>query len=80
LLHANNVVHLMHSLRLSCSAALCPDPVDIDHGIVTFTGNSLGDTATYTCTSRFELIGNATILCTQVDVYNAIFSDHHFAA
>ena len=36
----------MCSLNLSCSAALCSDPVDIDDGLVAFTGNSVGDTAT----------------------------------
>ena len=48
----------------SCSAALCPDPADIDNGMVTFTGNSVGDTATYTCNSGFELIGDAMATCT----------------
>ena len=55
-----------------CSAALCPDPVDIDNGMVTFTGNSVGDTATYTCDSGFELIGSATTTCTRVDANSAV--------
>ena len=59
----------------SCSAALCPNPADIVNGVVTFTGNSVGgDTANYTCTSGFELIGNASITCTQVDDASAAFS------
>ena len=32
--------------------------------MVTFTGNSVGDTATYTCNSGFELIGDAMATCT----------------
>ena len=56
----------------SCSAALCPDPVDIDYGMVTSTGNSLGDSATYTCDPGFELIGGATTTCTQ-DINSAVF-------
>ena len=56
----------------SCSAVLCPDPVDIDNGMVTFTGNSVGDTATYTCDSGFELIGGAITTCTGV-INSAVF-------
>ena len=58
----------------SCYAALCPDPVDIDHGNFTFTGNSVGDTATYSCNPGFELIKGDITTCTQVDAYNATFS------
>ena len=32
------------------TTALCPDPADVMNGTVTFNGNSVGDTATYTCT------------------------------
>ena len=60
-------------LNKYCSAALCTDPVDIVNGMVTFTGNSIGDTATYTCNSGFELIGDATTTCTQVDANSAVF-------
>ena len=55
------------------SAALCPDPADIVNGTMTFTGNSVGDNATYICNSGFELIGNASVTCTQVDVNSAAF-------
>ena len=57
----------------SCSAALCPGLVDIDNGMMTSTGNSIGDTATYTCDMGFELIGSVTTTCTRVDVNFAIF-------
>ena len=66
--------HLIYCLHRSCSAALCPDPADIVNGVVIFTGNSVGDTATYTCNSDFELIGIASATCTQVDVNSASFS------
>ena len=56
-----------------CSIALCPNPIGIDNGEVTFTGNSVRDTATYTCNLGFELIGDATTTCTQVDVNSAEF-------
>ena len=39
-----------------------------------FTGNSVSDTATYTCNMGFELIGNVSATCTQVDVNSAAFS------
>ena len=69
-------VHFIAScIHHSCSAALCPDPADIVNGVMTFTGNSVGvDTANYTCNSGFELIGNASITCTQVDDASAAFS------
>ena len=41
--------------------------------MVTFNGNSVGDMATYTCDSGFELIGNATTICTLVDMDSAVF-------
>ena len=63
----------MHISQLSCSAALCSDPVDIEDGMVTSTGTSVGDTATYSCDSGFELIGNDTRTCTQVDANVARF-------
>ena len=61
---------LLHESR---SAALCPDPVDIDYGMVTFTGKSIGDTATYTCDPGFELIGGATTTCTLLNTSSAVF-------
>ena len=54
--------------------ALCPDPAAIVNGMVTSTGTSVGDTATYTCNSGLELIGDATTTCTQVNANSAIFS------
>ena len=60
-------------LHCSCSIALCTDPPDVMNGTVTFTGNTVGDTATYTCDPGFELIGNASVTCTQVDVNSATF-------
>ena len=41
--------------------------------MVAFTGNSVGDTATYTCNLGIELIGGATTTCTQVDVNSVVF-------
>ena len=54
-------------------AALCSDPADISNGIVTFTGTSIGDTATYSCNSGFELDGGATTTCTAMDGNSAEF-------
>ena len=61
-------------LHHSCSTALCPDPAHIVNGMVTFTGNSVGDTANYTCNLDFDLIGSASVMCIQVDVNSAAFS------
>ena len=63
----------LNHLDKSCSAAVCPEPADNVNGMVTFTGNSVGDNATYTCSSGFELIGDAMTTCTQVDANSATF-------
>ena len=67
-------VHQLYHLDEFCSAALCPDLPAIVNGMVTISGNSVGDTATYTCDPGFELIGVTTTTCTQVDVNTAVFS------
>ena len=63
-----------HEMSDLFSAALCPDPDEIDHGSVTFTGDSVSDTANYTCDSGFMLIGDAVLTCTQMDPNSAAFS------
>ena len=65
---------MLFTFTFAPAAALCPDPANIVNGMVTFTGNSVGDTATYTCNSGFELIGSMTTTCTLVDVDFAAFS------
>ena len=60
----------------SCSAALCDDPPIIVNGMRTFTGNSVGDTATYSCDPGFKLIGESTTTCTiALDGNSATFPD-----
>ena len=39
-----------------------------------FFGNSVGDTATYSCNSGFELIGGDTTTCIQVDANSTAFT------
>ena len=72
-MHDMSIISLVHSSHISCSAALCDDPPEIFNGVVTFTGTSVGDTATYSCDSGFELIGGATTTCTLVDDISATF-------
>ena len=67
------VLTLFAKSHNSCSAALCPDPAAIANGMMTFTGNSVHDTATYICSSGFELIGSATSTCIQVNASSAVF-------
>ena len=64
----------MHSLHLFYSAVLCSDPIDIDNGMVTFTGTSVGDSAAYSCDSGFSLVGGANTTCTQLGANFAAFS------
>ena len=59
--------------HFSYSAALCSDPPTIVNGMMTFSGNSVNDTATYSCNSGFELIGDSTMMCTQNDANSAEF-------
>ena len=42
---------------------MCPDLDDIPNGAVMMTGNSVGDTATYTCDMGFELVGVMMVTC-----------------
>ena len=41
--------------------------------MVTFTGNSVDDTATYSCNTGFELVGSATTTCTRINVNSTVF-------
>ena len=54
--------------------ALCPNPSNIPNGTVAFAGNSVGENATYTCDSGFELIGSETAKCVlAMDESSALF-------
>ena len=64
----------MHSSHYTFSVALCPDPPEIDYGMVEFTGNCIDDTAHYSCKKGFELDGPPYTTCVKVDPYNAEFS------
>ena len=64
----------------SCSVALCPDPPQIVNGTVTFTGNSINDTATYTCNSGFELIGPSVITCAKLVNDSSMAAFHPFVS
>ena len=68
------MTHLNQLDYTSLCTALCPDPVDPMNGMVTFTGMSVNDNATYSCNVGFELVGSATVTCTQMDVNSAGFS------
>ena len=45
------------------SNAECPDLTDPVNGMVVMAGNSVGNTATYSCNSGFELVGAQTVTC-----------------
>ena len=66
-------LNILYCIVYFFSVALCPDPIDIEYGMVTFTGNAVDDTATYTCDLGFELIGIETTTCTLVDANSAAF-------
>ena len=72
-LHVSIALALCYALILFYTA-LCSDPVDIDFGTVMVTGNSIGDTATYSCNLGFELTERAIITCTEMEPSLAAFS------
>ena len=43
--------------------ALCPELPDPANGMVTLTGTSVADTATYTCNAGFQLAGAPVLTC-----------------
>ena len=70
-INASNVFLCSSVITNKCSyhpssVALCPTPPDINFGTVVVTGNSIGDTATYTCDSGYELIGDAVRTCAKL--------------
>ena len=42
---------------------MCPDLTKPTNGIVTMTGNSVGDTATYSCETGYVVVGVETLAC-----------------
>ena len=43
---------------------LCGNPPDIDNGmVVSSTGTTFGETATYSCSTGYQLLGSATVTC-----------------
>ena len=44
-------------------AAHCKDLTDPKNGLVTVAGNSVGDTATYTCSDGYVLVGETMLAC-----------------
>ena len=57
----------------TCSAAICPDPPEIDHGSVNITGNCIGDYAHYSCDPGFKLKGDPYLTCEKLSNYTAVF-------
>ena len=55
------------SFKIFCSfstlSALCPDQENPANGVVSQSGNSVGDMATYTCNDGYELVGPEVINC-----------------
>ena len=58
----------------SSHAATCEGLSNPGFGIVTVSGQSVGDTATYECQSGFDLVGPPTRTCTQTSRGSADWS------
>ena len=43
----------------------CAAPANPENGIVQVSGDDLGDAATYTCDTGYNLVGAATATCTE---------------
>ena len=52
-----------YSTCLIIVGVMCLDLDDIPNGAMMMTGNSVGDTATYTCDMGFELVGVMMVTC-----------------
>ena len=53
------IIIIMVSLLL----ALCPDQDSPANGVVSQSGNSEGDTATFICNDGYELVGSLFLTC-----------------
>ena len=52
-------------LLLSAEPLTCADPDAPDNGDVVIGGNDVGDTATYTCDTGYNLVGAAMATCNE---------------
>ena len=57
-LHVIGVMPYNYSIAIQCPALSDPE-----NGAVSITGTGVGDTATYTCNSGYELSGSDTRTC-----------------
>ena len=55
--------HKIYNSIPSSTLARCPILIDPANGRVSVTGNSPGDTATYTCDSDYDLVGSRILTC-----------------
>ena len=72
-LHSFELTMCTYSSLHTYSAAICPDPPQIDHGHVNFSGNCIGDYAHYYCDPGFKLKGDPYLTCERLDNYIAAF-------
>ena len=63
----------MQTALVSLTTAGCPVLSSIPFGSVSQTGREIGDTATYTCNTGYELVGPPTRTCTQINPATADF-------
>ena len=60
-------LQIFNEYHPSCSlyspTALCPHLSNPANGVVSLSGNSEGDTATYACNEGYELVGTPVISC-----------------
>ncbi|CAI7994708.1 P-selectin [Geodia barretti] len=47
----------------TCQMVMCPTLNDPDNGNLNLSGNSLGDTAVYTCNTGYNLMGESILTC-----------------
>ena len=50
-------------VMMSLLLALCPDKDYPANGMVSQSGNSVGDTATFVCNDGYELVGSPVLTC-----------------
>ena len=67
-------LHIKCSVLPSIRAAECDNLSDPPFGDVSLSGNSIGDVATYVCDPGFELVGQPTRTCEQLNLPTAGWS------
>ena len=60
----------MWLIHMAKFLALCPDLTPPSNGAVDQSGNSAGDTGTFTCDEGYQLVGAPVLMCLDTGMWN----------